>query len=445
MKIHFIGIGGIGVSALAKYYLYRGEEISGSDLIYPKDVFSEEELKKIKFHLGHNSKNISKNIKLVIYSFAIEKNNPELLKAKKLKIPILSYPQALGKLTKNYYTIAVSGMHGKSTTTAMISQILIDAKLDPTVIIGSKVKNFGPKGEASNFRYGKSQFLVIEADEYRAGFLNHHPNILVITNIEPEHLDYYRNLENIFKAFSKLIFNLKGERKYLIVNKDDKGVRKLIIKNKKIIKEKGINLIFYSLKEKNIKIKLKVPGKHNISNALVALKVAEVLGVKKSIAIKSLEKFSGIWRRLEFKGIINGAKIFDDYGHHPTEIISTLQAAKEILPKKGRLFIIFQPHQYYRTYYLFDQFIHAFDLADYVVILDIYTVAGRESQSIIKKVNSEKLVKEIQKHKKNVFYLSSFNTAIKFLKTNLKNGDICLIMGAGNIYQLTQDLLKNRS
>jgi UDP-N-acetylmuramate--alanine ligase len=445
MKIHFIGIGGIGISALAKYYLYRGHQISGSDLNFPRDVFSSSELKKIKIYLNHRQKNINKSIDLVIYSLAIEKNNPELLRAKELKIPTLSYPQALGKLTQDYFTIAIAGMHGKSTTTAMVAQILIASRKDPTVIIGSKVKNFGPYQESSNFRYGQNHYLVIEADEYKAGFLNHHPNILVITNIEPEHLDYYRHLENIYQAFAKLIFNLKGDQKYLIVNKDDQGGQFLINNLNKQIKKQGINLIFYSLQEPLVKeIKLKVPGRHNLSNALASLKVAEILNINKQQALKALKKFSGIWRRFEYKGQLNGAKIFDDYGHHPTEIRSTLQAAREILPSSGRLFIIHQPHQYYRVYTLFDEFVQAFDLADVVGLLDIYTVAGRESQKIMKKVNSLMLVNEIKKHKKNVFYLDSFETALNFLKDNLKKGDICLIMGAGNIYQLTEKLLKNR-
>ncbi|GIW66840.1 MAG: UDP-N-acetylmuramate--L-alanine ligase [Candidatus Parcubacteria bacterium] len=445
MKIHFIGIGGIGISALAKYYLYQGNEISGSDLSYPLDVFSKEEFEKIKFFLGHNEKNINQNIDLIIYSLAVKKNNPEILKGKKINIPILSYPQALGKLTQNYFTIAVSGMHGKSTTTAMVAQILIEARFDPVVIIGSKVKNFGFNGGESNFRYGKSNYLIIEADEYKAGFLNYHPNILVITNIEAEHLDYYKNLNNIIKTFSKLILNLKGDKKYLIINRDDQGLKTFIKKNENLIKKNKIILKPYGLKDnQKEKIKLNIPGKHNISNALASLRVAEILNIKKNVALKALKKFKGIWRRFEYKGKINGAKIFDDYGHHPTEIKSTLQAAYEILPIGGRLFIVFQPHQYYRTFYHFSEFIHAFDLADYVVILDIYTVAGRESKKIMKLVNSQKLVTEIKKHKKNVIYLPSFDSVIYFLKKKLKEKDICLIMGAGDIYKLTEKLFKYR-
>ncbi|GIW65697.1 MAG: UDP-N-acetylmuramate--L-alanine ligase [Candidatus Parcubacteria bacterium] len=444
MKIHFIGIGGIGISALAKYYLYQGNKISGSDFVYPRDVFSKDELTKIKFFLNHSKKNINKNIDLVIYSLAIKKDNPELLEAKKIKIPNLSYPQALGKLTKNYFTIAIAGMHGKSTTTAMVAQIFIEAKLDPTVIIGSKVKNFGSQGEESNFRYGRSKYLIIEADEYKAGFLNHHPSILIITNIEAEHLDYYKNFENILKTFKKFIFNLTGDKKYLIINKDDKGCQIFIREIKNIIKENKINLLTYSLKNNREKIELSVAGRHNISNALAALKVAEILNINKKISLKALKRFKGIWRRFEYKGKVNGAKIFDDYGHHPTEIKATLQAGKEILSKGGRLFIIFQPHQYYRTYYHFSEFIHAFDLADYVGILDIYTVAGRENKKIMSLINSKKLVSEISKHKYNVFYLESFSKAIDFLKNNLKRGDICLIMGAGDAYKLTQELLKDR-
>ena len=450
MKIHFIGIGGIGISALAKYYLYKGCEISGSDVSFPT-IFTKEEMSKIKFYLGHKASNLNKYTDLVIYSNAVEKTNPELLKAKKLKIKTISYPKALGNLTKQYFTIAIAGMHGKSTTTAMISRILTKAGFDPYVIIGSKVNGFGINNEASNFRLGSGEFLVIEADEYKRGFLHHYPDILLITNIEEEHLDCYKNLKDIQNTFRKFILRLSLKNrfdklnkfsKYLVYNRDNKELVDLIKENKKLFKKMGIKIKSYSIKDKPDELKLKIPGLHNISNALGALKVANILKIPNKTSIKALNEFEGIWRRLEFKGYFNGAKIFDDYGHHPTEIKATIEASREIL-KNGRLVIVFQPHQYHRTFSLFDKFIYAFDDADVVVITDIYSVPGREKESIKKKVNSEILVNEIKKHKKDVFYIKNFEDIKKFLKDNLKKGDVCIIMGAGNIWKLTNLLINN--
>jgi len=449
MKIHFIGIGGIGISALAKYYLYNGHTISGSDLNYPI-VFSKEEFKHITFYLGHKSRNLKNDVDLVIYTSAIKKHNPELLKAKKLNIPTLSYPQALGRLTKDYFTIAISGMHGKSTTTAMISNIFIKAKLDPTVIIGSKVRGFGKNNEPSNFRLGKSKILIIEADEYKAGFLNHYPDIILITNIEEEHLDYYKNLNNILKTFKKFIQRLNfrkdlGElnkfRKYLVVNKDDKNILKIIKNRKQFLK--SIKIKFYSIKNKPKNLKLQVPGLHNISNALGALTVANIFQIPQNVSLKALYEFKGIWRRMEYRGKVNGAKIFDDYGHHPTEIKATLQAGRE-LAKNNRLFIVFQPHQYYRTLTLFDKFLYSFDDADFVILTDIYSVAGREKEWIKRKVNSKILKEELSKRKSNVYYIKNFDEIIKFLKSNLNKNDICIIMGAGDIWKLTNKLIGDR-
>jgi UDP-N-acetylmuramate--alanine ligase len=441
MKIHFVGISGIGISALAKYYLYSGSLVSGSDLAYPNDVFSKKEIKKIKFYLGHKESNLKDDVDLVIYSLAVSKENPELKKANKLKIPIKSYPEALGDLTKKYFTIAISGTHGKSTTTAMISQILVKAGFDPLVFIGSKVSGFGKNGDPSNFRYGKSNFLVIEADEYKEGFLNHHPNIIVITNIEEDHLDYYKNYTNILKAFKKFILNLKekeGFKKTLIVNKKDKGIQK-IIKSKKWLYDNNISFMFYNTKKENLNIKLKVPGEHNKENALAAIKVAEVLNIDKKICLKALKEFSGIWRRLEFKGFLNGAKIYDDYGHHPTEIKATLKASRELLEKNKKLYLVFQPHQYDRTYRLFNKFLKAFDDADFAIILDIYDVKGRENKNIKEKISSLKLVQKI--NRKNVIYLPDFNSCIEFLREKLKKGDICVIMGAGDVFKLTEKMI----
>ncbi len=485
MKIHFIGIGGIGTSALAKYYLSQGHKITGSDLSANwRTVFDTQELKLIKFYSEHNENNLAKNTDLVIYTAAINKDNPELKKAKKIGIKCLSYAQALGELTKKFYTIAVSGMHGKSTTTAMIAAILIKAGLDPTIIVGSKVNfNNAPiNADAyankrrydnirenqrqnqrkfplyTNFRLGRSPnpkldfrvnprldpclagkqarkpaILVIEADEFDRSFLNYWPEIIVLTNIEEEHLDCYKDLNDIIQTFKKYINHLP-KKGILVANKDDKNIIR-IIQNLRFKVQK------YSPKIKPNGLKLKIPGWHNISNAMAALIVARALDISDKISIAALNNFNGIWRRFEYKGTLNGAKIYDDYGHHPTEITATLAAAAIILSKNGKLYLVFQPHQYHRTYKLFRQFKKAFNLADKIGIMDIYSVAGREDSSIKKQVNSQFLVESLRYQKKDALYLPSFEKAEGFLKYNLKKNDLAIIMGAGDIWRLTESLL----
>jgi len=428
-KIHFIGIGGIGVSALAGYYLKKGVEISGSDVA--KSPITEK-LKKggAKIFIGHRAFNLASDVELVIYTAAATKDNPEIKEAKNKKIKTQSYAEALGDLTKEMHTIAVSGMHGKSTITAMIGLIMEKAGLDPTVIIGTKVKEWGN----NNFRIGKSKYLVIEADEYNASFLNYWPKIIVLTNIEEEHLDFYKGgIKQIAKTFSDYAGHL-GSWGTLVAYAQDEEIIK-------IAKKSEAKVVLFDISEessKEEKLDLKLPGAHNLSNALAALAVAEVLKISDKIVRKTLSEFNGTWRRMEYKGKINGAKIYDDYAHHPTEIKATLAGAKEMVKEDGQLWCVFQPHQYQRTYKLFKQFSEAFFSADKTIILPIYSVAGREKQSIKKMVSSKKLVKKINDEK--VIYLDSFSKAGKYLRKNLKKGDLCIIMGAGDIYQLTAKL-----
>ncbi len=449
LKIHFIGIGGIGVSALARYYLEKGDQVSGSDLVASEII---EELRKrgARIFIGkHKEKNLSENTDLVIFSPAVPKENPELKKAKKLKIPSLSYPQALGKLTKKYFTIAVSGTHGKSTVTAMIGLILKRASFNPTVIVGTKLKEFGN----SNFRMGsfskKSpfQFLVIEADEYRASFLNYWPKIIVLTTLEPDHLDYYKNFKNYILAFRKFISHLPKDG-YLVANKDDPTVYTTF---STIVK----NVVWYSLKDKEsnkIRKLLKIPGEFNVSNALAALRVAQILKIPNKISFKTLSQYKGSWRRFEEKWVKLNAKKFkliSDYAHHPTEIKVTLKTAREKYRKK-KIWCIFQPHQFQRTYYLFDEFVQTFKEAifenwtDNIIITDIYEVSGREDQKIKEKISSEKLVREIAKEseqKNKILYLP-FRKIIQYLKENLEGGEVVIMMGAGDIYNLTKRFKK---
>ena len=430
MKIHFIGIGGIGVSALAQYYLSKGYQVSGSDLV-SSEITEALKKKGAKILIGkHRKENLPKNVDLVIYSPAVQKTNPELRAA--FKIQILSYPEALGKLTEQYYTIAVSGTHGKSTTTAMISLILIKAGLDPTVIIGTKLKEFGD----SNCRVGKSKYLVIEADEHFASFLNYWPKIIVLTNIEADHLDYYKNLNNILKTFKKYVGHLPKDG-YLVANKDDKNIRSIFSTTVK-------NVLWYSLKDKEsreLQTILKIPGEHNIYNALAALTLARTLKISDGISLKSLSEFHGSWRRFEIiKGNLGGKKItiVSDYGHHPTKVRVTLKAAREKWPKE-KIYCVYQPHQYQRTYYLFADFVKTFKQApmNKIIITDIFDVAGREEGDIKKKVNSEKLVKAI--NKKGVVYLSK-EKILDYIRDNIREIDVLIIMGAGDIYRLVDSL-----
>jgi UDP-N-acetylmuramate--alanine ligase len=438
MKIHFIGIGGIGVSALARYYLAQGHEISGSDLVSSEITKALEKLGAEIFIGKHKAKNLPKDADLVIYSPAVEEKNPELKEANKLKIKCQSYPQALGELTKNHFTIAVCGSHGKSTVAAMIGLILTKANLDPTVILGTKLREFGD----SNFRMGgspkfqipnsKFQILVIEADEYKESFLNYWPKIIVLLNIEYDHPDYFKNLRHYILAYKKFVSYLPKDG-VLVANKDDKNTSLTFKKRKKVI--------WYSLREKEskkIRKVLKIPGEFNVSNALAALKVARILKIPDKISFKTLSQYRGSWRRFDEKRAkIDNLEftIINDYGHHPTQVKVTLEAAREKYKNK-KIWCIYQPHQYQRTYYLFDDFVRVFKEhpVDKVIITDIYTVSGRESKKIMKKVNAQKLVKAI--NKENVIYLPK-EKIINYLKKNLRSGSVVVIMGAGDIYNLS--------
>ena len=429
MKIHFIGVGGIGVSALAQYYLSKGHKVSGSDLA-SSEITEFLQDKGIKITIGNYAKNIKSGIDLIIYSPAVRQNNPEMLKAESCGLKTISYPEALGQLTKEYFTIAVSGTHGKSTTTSMLALVLIKAGLDPTVILGTKLKEFGN----TNFRAGKSKILVIEADEYSSSFLNYWPDLIILTNIEKEHLDYFKNLKNILKIYKEYVNHLR-KGGILVANREDKNICK-------ITKESKQTTLFYSIKQKEakkLKNILKIPGKHNIYNALAVLSTARILKISDKISFDVFSKYKGSWRRFDLKrGVIGRRKItiISDYGHHPTEVLATLTAARERYPKK-KIWCVFQPHQHQRTHYLFADFVKTFRVLpiDSIIITDIYDVAGRETKKNNAEVSSEKLVKIIDKNNVNYLLLRDIE---KYIKENIKSGDVLVIMGAGNIYKLCQ-------
>lgn len=435
MIIHFTGIGGIGVSALARFYHSKGNIVSGSDLVESETTKALKE-EGIKVFIGNNSSNVPSNIDLLIYSPAVREDNPERIEAEKIGAEILSYPEALGQLTREYYTIAVSGTHGKSTTSSMTAKVLSEAGLDPSVIIGTKLKEFGN----SNFREGKSQYLVIEADEYMRSFLNYNPKIIILTNIEEDHLDYYQDLDDILKAFEDYILSIPSDG-YLIANRDDKNIMKILEKI-----EKDLNIIFYSEKDEDfdlIKKTLTLPGKHNVYNGTAVYKLSKILNIPEESVLKSLRDFKGSWRRMDTKNIsINGKKVIliNDFAHHPTEIKVTLEAIKDKYSDK-KIWCLFQPHQYQRTDTLFNDFVKTLQEAsgyiDRLSIIDIYDVAGRENLESKARVNSLKLSENINRN--NVEYVSK-DFAVNKIKEEIKDYDVLILMGAGNIYDLNKDL-----
>lgn len=403
-KVFFIGIGGIGISALAKMVLSRGLEVSGVNDEEGKTVDSLREL-----GVSVVSRGILDTLPeadLYVYSDAWIYRGPDILeKARATGKPVLSYFEALGIFSKEYKVIAISGTHGKTTTTAMVAEVLIDAGLDPTVVVGSFVSKFG-----SNFRKGGSEYLVVEADEYNRHFLNFHPYIAVVTNIEADHLDCYKDLADIQSAFDK--FLSQSEHKITDFSKYLEKVPKLA-----------------------------VPGNHNRQNAAAALAVADILGIDEQIAQKSLASFAGTWRRLEKRGVTEpGTIVYDDYAHHPTEIQASIQALRELYPKGTyNITVVFQPHLYSRTKALFDDFAKSFDQADQTLLLPIYFAREAKDES----VSSEKLAEAISARGVKVQAFADFSSAEKALSAiKLGSNDILVTMGAGEAYKVADQTQK---
>jgi UDP-N-acetylmuramate--alanine ligase len=421
--IHCIGIGGIGMSAIARMMMLEGKKVTGSDR-GPSHITEELEKQGAKIYTEQKTENINPRTELVIYTIAIPEDNPELMKARELGITCITYPQALGIISQGKFTIAVSGTHGKTTTTAMIAKILIDAGLQPTVIVGSILKD-----QKSNYIAGHSKYLVVEACEYKRSFLNLTPSILVITNIDNDHLDYYKNIDDIKSAFIELIHKIQPDGA-LICDLELPYISDVAAKAE-------CNVVDYELfGDQNLK--LQIPGDHNLSNAAAALAVSDLLGIKRRHAEKSLEGFSGTWRRFDFKGETkNGAKIYDDYAHHPTEVKATLKGAREMFPDK-KITVVFQPHLYSRTKQHLKEFGTSFSDVDNVVVAPIY--AAREP--IDRGVSSELLAKEINAHHVSALVLPSLEAIENHLRTNSQKDEIIITMGAGDIYTVGEHLIK---
>lgn len=431
--IYFLGIGGIGVSALAKYYLAMGFVVSGSDLA-ASEITDELTQLGVAIKIGlHKKANVPKDATRVICTPAVSQDNAELKEARRRGLLLQTYPEALGELTKTYETITISGSHGKSTTTALVSLVLEEGYCDPTVIIGVKLREFG----GSNFRRGRGPYLVIEADEWNRSFLNYSPEYAVVTNIDREHVDTYKTLDELEAVFTEYLAKVPPKG-VIVANADDPTLAK-------VARKFGGKVKWYSLHDPEaalIKPILRIPGEHNLSNALAAFRLGRALGVFEHDILRGLSRFSGAWRRFELRGIINGAFIIADYGHHPSEIKATIQAARDRFPLR-RIWCMFQPHQHQRLHFLWDDFVTAFDNADRISFLPVYDVAGRETAAAKKQVNSLKLAEEITSRGKDVSYLDSFEDAKKIINAEARPGDIILMMGAGDIYNLTKELTES--
>ncbi|MEK7572272.1 MAG: cyanophycin synthetase [Patescibacteria group bacterium] len=411
-SVYFIGIGGIGISALAKFAKVRGMEVSGVNDEEGKTVDS---LKELGINvMSRGTLDTEKDLPeadLYVYSDAWIHRGPEILEmARNTGKPVLSYAEALGFFVKEYKVIAISGTHGKTTTTAMVAEILTDAGFDPTVIVGSFMKKFDPRhgGAGSNFRAGKSKYLVVEADEYNRHMLYLNPYIGAITNIEADHLDCYKDLDDIKNAFDK--FLSQSENK--------------ILNYKKYIEKVP---------------KLSIPGEHNRQNAGLALAVAEILGIDESISKKSLENFQGTWRRLEKRGETkDGTIIYDDYAHHPTEVRASIEALRELYPiREKKITIVFQPHLYSRTKALFNDFAKCFKGADRIILLPIYFAREDKDESI----SSGKLAEAICLAGEKAIAFTDFELAEEYLKgQTFGKDDVFVTMGAGESYKVAEEV-----
>jgi len=453
--IHFVGIGGIGMSGIAKILKHQGYIISGCDVdIEQKNI---KELQKIgcQISVGHNSEKCNDNtIDVLVYSSAVKNSNPEIISAQKKGIPTIPRALMLAELMRTKYSIAISGAHGKTTTTSIISHILIEAKMDPTIIIGGHLKNI-----SENAQLGKGDFLVAETDESDKSLLHLYPTLALLTNIDLEHLETYKDLEDIKNTFKQFLNNIPFYGKAFVCI-DDPGIQSILpiphikiikygINNEADVQAKNIELFAnfstYDVfkKEKYLgKVQINMPGIHNVYNSLGAIALCIDLEIDSEIILAALKTFKGVERRFSYHGTFKGAEIFDDYGHHPNEILNTLSVAQK--RKKRNLHIVFQPHRYSRTERLWNQFIDVFsnNTGENLIITDIYPA----SEKPIDGISSQKLVEELKLKNPtaNITYLpldNDFNGIIKKLDSILKEDDLLLLLGAGKVNTIASKLI----
>ncbi len=449
--IHFIGIGGISMSGLAEILMNLGYKISGSDIKSSPITMKLEKL-GAKISYTHDKSNIV-NPDLVVFTAAVNKENPELQKAISDNIPTIDRATLLGQIMKKYpYSIAISGTHGKTTTTSMVSMIMLESNLDPTIHVGGVLSAIN-----GNTKIGDDKYFVTEACEYVESFLKFYPYLAIVLNIEEDHLDYFKDLDHIKSSFTKFI-SLIPKDGHLIANIDDPNTKSILDNLSCNLVTYGLhsssamwsarNIVFDDLgcatfnlvhnKKSISKIKLRVPGIHNVSNALAAISACRTLGCNIKSIKEGLRKFTGTHRRFELKGIWNNIKVIDDYAHHPSEVKATLKAAKNCT--HGRIWCVFQPHTYTRTKALLNEFSHSFNMADKIIISDIYAAREKDTGEINSKTLSDKLISNSVES----LYISDFESIVEYLEENVSSSDLIITMGAGDIYKVGEMFLENK-
>lgn len=447
--IHCIGIGGIGLSAIADILLSRGYNVSGSDM-KESDITTNLAARGARIYLGHRAENVE-NADLIVYSAAVSMENPELAYAASNNIPAITRAEMLGILMDEYEnSIAISGTHGKTTTTSMVSLILDNAKVEPTILVGGNLAEIG-----GNVKVGNSKYFVTEACEYMDSFLSLRPRIEVILNIDSDHLDYFKDIDHIVSSFDKFA-KLVPDNGLIVAYEANPFVNQ-VIKNLKNVVTFGFNegctycaedVVFnenglpsFNVKKEGevlARVQLSVPGEHNILNSMAAFACCHSLGIDANIIAETLHKYHGTQRRFDIIGTTQeGVKVVDDYAHHPTEIKATLSACMNV--PHNKLWCLFQPHTYTRTLALFDEFAESFDKVDELIIAEIY--AAREKN--IYKISSQQLADKIKElhPEKSVRYIESFEGIAEYVKANAERGDLVLTMGAGDIYKVGDFIL----
>lgn len=449
IHVHFIGIGGISMSGLAEILLEEGFTISGSDA--KQSALTDSLAKKgATIYIGQKASNLSIRPALVVYTAAIREDNEEFKAAVDAGIPMLSRAELLGQIMDNYEkSIAVAGTHGKTTTTSMISQILLVAKADPTISVGGILESIG-----GNIRVGGSEVFITEACEYTNSFLHFHPKYSIITSVEAEHLDFFKDIDDIRRSFHEFAGNTSHDG-VLIINGQIEALDQITNNLSCSVTTYGLcenddfyakNITYndhacgtYTLMHKTEDlgtVSLSVPGRHNVSNSLAAIALCLNLGLPLDVIKKGLLQFGGTKRRFEYKGTKNGITVIDDYAHHPTEVAATLTAARNY--PHGRIICVFQPHTYSRTKAFLSDFARVLSMADIVVLADIY--AAREKNTI--GISSKDLLAELQKNGQESYYFPSFDEIEKFLSEKCINNDLLITMGAGDVYLIGEHLLQ---
>jgi UDP-N-acetylmuramate--alanine ligase len=446
--IHFVGIGGIGMSGIAELLLNLGYEVSGSDL-QSSDITARLNALGGTLYKGHAAENI-KGADVVVVSSAIDADNPEVQSAAQASIPVIPRAEMLAELMRLKYSIAIAGAHGKTSTTSIVASVLAQGGLDPTVVIGGKLKSIG-----SNAVLGEGDFIVAEADESDGSFLKFSPTIAVVTNIDKEHLDFYADLDAIKTVFLNFLDRIPFYG-LAVLCLDNEPIQELIPQLKKRYTTYGMSsqadfqirdvefsrqksrFTVYQRGQKMGSIDLNLPGIHNVYNATASIAVGVELDVGFDQIKAALEIVEGVQRRLEVKGEIKGVTVIDDYGHHPTEIKVTLEAIEENWPDRRKV-VVFQPHRYSRTQALFDAFSRAFYQSDVLVVMPIYAA----SEKRIEGVSAQNLCAEIKAHgHKEVLYADGFKAALSCLKQTLQPGDVLLTLGAGDVWKVGTEILK---